>query len=213
MSFPIPNDQPVPNPFGKDQPGPLVTDTEYLIRQAFTQDVRQGYEALFRRYYPSLCSHAVRFVYSREVAEDIVSDVLLSFWKNQAHTHVTTSFRAYLFTAVRNRSYNYLQDEWPRERATDSLPEDVELTRTNDDPHQVLQLTELYNRINDEVCRLSPQCQRVFMLSRFEGRKHREIAEELAISPKTVETHLLKALAHMRRALLALLWVANALCQ
>ncbi|MBC8152481.1 MAG: RNA polymerase sigma-70 factor, partial [Bacteroidetes bacterium] len=197
MSLSLPNDQSRPFSVGKDAPKPIITDTEYLIRQAFALDVRRGYQALFQRYYQPLCSHAVRFVYSREVAEDIVSDVFLSFWKNEVHTHITTSFRAYLFTAVRNRAYNHLQEELHNDNTATPLPESADILRTNDDPHQILQLTELYTRINEEVRSLSPQCQRVFMLSRFEGKNHREIANELTISPKTVETHILKALAHL----------------
>ncbi|HAO50313.1 MAG TPA: RNA polymerase sigma-70 factor, partial [Runella sp.] len=42
----------------------MLLDVEYLIRQAFEEDARRGYELLFRRYYRPLCSQAVRFVYS-----------------------------------------------------------------------------------------------------------------------------------------------------
>ncbi len=82
------------------------------------------------------------------------------------------------------------------------LNEDMEVACDNDDPHHLLELTELYNRINEAVRQLSPQCQRVFILSRFESKRHREIADELAISTKTVEVHILKALAHLRKVLL-----------
>lgn len=202
MPMPLSTDPNQRQPFGNDVSQPIITDSEVLIRQAFVTDVRRGYEALFRRYYQSLCSQAARFVYSREIAEDIVSEVFFNFWKNQAHTHITISFRAYLFAAVRNRASNYLQEELQRRGRMESLPDNSDFSLPDDDPHQMLQLSELYNRINEEVRSLSPQCQRVFVLSRFEGRKHREIAEELDISPKTVEVHILKALAHLRKALL-----------
>lgn len=181
---------------------PLSTDTEWVIRQGFLTSVRTGYELLFRRYYRPLCSQAVRFVYSKEIAQDIVSEVFLNFWKNEVHNHITTSYRAYLFTAVRNRVYNHLQDEFRKESLLGTPTDQSDDALTYDDPQQMLQYTDLYNRLVEEVRSLPPQCQRVFILSRFEGKKGREIADELQISLKTVEAHLFRALSHLRKVLL-----------
>jgi len=91
MSQPFPShpDNPTPinigEPFVNSERPPILVDVEQLIRQAFEQNARQGYELLFRRFYRPLCSHAVRYVYGREVAEDIVSDVFLNFWHTQAY--------------------------------------------------------------------------------------------------------------------------------
>ncbi|KAB7726869.1 RNA polymerase sigma-70 factor [Rudanella paleaurantiibacter] len=208
-----PADQPDPFQPGSDL---KITDSELIIRNAFAQNVRRGYELLFRRYYNVLCSQAVRLVYSADIAQDVVSEVFLSFWKSQAHLHITTSYRAYLFTAVRNRAYNHLQEEFRREsllgRAVEPLADD--LTDPQDDPQRQLLLTELYQRIETEIKSLPPQCQRVFLLSRFEGRRQTEIAEELKISNKTVESHINRALTHLRKVLptgvgLLLLWLGE----
>ena len=47
-----------------------ILDSETFIRQSFKENPRKGYELLFRKYYRALCSHAVRFVYSKETAEE-----------------------------------------------------------------------------------------------------------------------------------------------
>lgn len=194
-----------PHPFNSVNEDPFVqtSDTEWAIRCAFENSTRTGYELLFRRYYRPLCSHAVRFVYSKEIAQDIVSEVFLNFWKNRVHEHITTTYRAYLFTAVRNRVYNHLQEEFRRSDLLGTRTEQPDDAFTDEDPQLLLQYTDLFNRLQEEVRALPPQCQRVFVLSRFEGRKHREIAEELQISPKTVEAHLLRALSQLRKVLLA----------
>lgn len=188
-------------PFRPSESEPIVVDAEYLIRQAFGEDARRGYELLFRRYYRTLCSQAVRFVHSRTIAEDLVSEVFFSFWKNKVHQQITTTYQAYLYAAVRKRAYTHLRQEFQREPA---LPE--EETHETDavgplDPEQLLQYTELYQRIEETVRTLPPQCQRVFVMSRFEGKKHREIADELHISPKTIEAHLSRALSQLRQTL------------
>ncbi|MDQ1085469.1 MULTISPECIES: RNA polymerase sigma-70 factor [unclassified Siphonobacter] len=190
---------------------PIVADSEQFIRQAFAQDSRKGYELLYRRYYKVLCSHAVRYVYGREVAEDLVSEVFLSLWRNQSFMTITSSYRAYLFSAVRKRAYSHVQEEFGRRGISLEQPE--ETLPTQDDPQHILQYTELLNQLENGIRSLPPQCQRVFLLSRFEGKKHREIADELNINQKTVEAHLHKALEHLRRItqngfLFLLLWIS-----
>lgn len=189
-----------PNPFNRPT-GPTGADPEWLIRQAFGQSMEQGYERLFRTYYRILCSHAVRYTYSRAAAEDIVGEVFLNFWQNQAHTHIATSFSAYLFTAVRNRVFTHLAEENKKKRVFGQPSDELTEPTESADPQSILQFTELYQRIEELVRTLPPQCQRVFLLSRFEGLKHREIADELQISVKTVEMHVTRALTEIRRTL------------
>jgi RNA polymerase sigma-70 factor (ECF subfamily) len=180
--------------------GGRLLDNETLLRQAFTQDARQGFTALFRLYYQPLCNHAVRYLHEKDTAEDIVEDVLLNFWRTQAYQHITTSFSAYLFGAVRNRVFNHLRDSVGRQRVElDAAPANACVS--TEDPEQILQSTELFLQIQQTVREMPPQCQRVFVLNRFEGKKTKQIAEELNLSPKTVEMHLTRALSMLRRLL------------
>lgn len=201
MSENIPTKATLVNPFRKPDTDPIVVDAEFLIRQAFAENVRTGYELLFRRYYRTLCSHAVRFVHSRTIAEDLVSEVFFSFWKNQVHQHITTTYQAYLYAAVRKRAYTHLRQEFLPEILSDQIEADTSDAAVSMDPEQLLQYTELSQRIEETVRTLPPQCQRVFVMSRFEGKKHREIADELQISLKTIEAHMNRALTQLRRAL------------
>jgi RNA polymerase sigma-70 factor (family 1) len=178
-----------------------TNDSEIFIRQAFRDDPRKGYELLFRRYYRPLCSHTVRYVYSKEVAEDIVGDIFLIFWKNQIHEQITTSFRSYLYASVRNRAYNYLQWEFKKSADIDTIPESFLTHSIEETPQTMLQFDELFHKIERSIAMLSPQCQRVFLMSRFENKKNKEIAAELSIALKTVEAHIKKALEQMRKSL------------
>lgn len=174
-------------------------DSETFIMKTFESDPRKGCELLFRMYYTALCTHAVRFVYSKEVAEDIVSEVFYTFWNTQAYQSVTTSYRAYLFRSVRNRSYNYISNDLRKSDpiAAAGQPE----IPSSDSPERIMQLDELLTALNQLIASLPPQCQKVFVMNRFEGRKNKEIAEELQLSPRTVETHLYKALSVLRHGL------------
>ncbi|QHV98776.1 RNA polymerase sigma-70 factor [Spirosoma endbachense] len=178
---------------------PVRNDTELFIRRAFAESPQRGCELLFRRYHQALCSHAVRFVYSKETAEDLVSEVFCKFWKTKAYESVTSSFRYYLFRSVRNEAYNYLRLEFQE-------LDNIETAETQEGlfsqrPDQVLQYEEVVHRVEDLVESLPPQCRKVFLLSRFEGRKYQDIATELGISIKTVEVHIVKALSIVRKGL------------
>lgn len=178
-----------------------ILDSEIFIRESFKENPSKGYELLFRKYYRALCSHAVRFVYSKETAEDIVGDVFLVLWKNKVHEQINTSFRAYLYAAVRNRAINYLQWEFKKDNDIDTIHENSLNQVHADTPQTILQYDELFQKIETGIKALPPQCQSVFLMSRFENRKNREIANELGIALKTVEAHIMKALAQMRKSL------------
>ncbi len=184
------------------RPDGSAADKEFFIRHAFDKDAVTGYELLFRRYYRVMCSHAARYVYSKETAEDLVAEVFYTFWKKESHQRITTSFRAYLFTAVRHKCFNYLKWEFRKEDA-DELDEleNNEMISPVPQPDQMMEFDELNIRIDRAIGSLPPQCQKVFLMSRFEGKNYHEIAENLGVSTKAVEAHISKALSIFRRAL------------
>jgi RNA polymerase sigma-70 factor (ECF subfamily) len=177
-----------------------LVDSELFIRQAFEDDPARGYELLFKRYYKQLCSHAVRFVYSKDIAEDIVVDVFSQFWFKQLHRLVTTSYRSYLFTTVRNAAFHHLKRNFGKETLTGEWDELPIATQTNS-PQQELQFQELVLKVEQVIRSLPPQNQKVVLMSRFEGKRNVDIADELGISVKTVEGHITKGLSTLRRAL------------
>lgn len=178
-----------------------VVDAEIMIRRCFETDRLKGCELLFKRYYQPLCSHAVRFVYSRAVAEDIVMEVFSRFWQNEIYKAVNTSYRAYLFTTVRHAAFAYLKSEFGREQPIVLTWEaDSELEHPST-PQQLLQYHELHDKIQEILSGVPPQSRKVFVMSRFEGKKNQVIAEELNLSTKTIEGHITKVLSIMRRSL------------
>ena len=187
-----------------DVPDPIMLDDEALARQLFQTDARQACSWLFRRYYSSLCNHALRFVYAREVAEDIVGEVFCALWTDKLYEQITSSYRAYLFTAVRNRSLNYLRWELNRKQdSTDLMTEGVAAAFATEaqTPAEMIQFDELYQKINETIADMPPQCRRTFLLSRFEQKSYRDIADEMGISVKAVEANISRALSLLRKML------------
>ncbi|GGM96561.1 DNA-directed RNA polymerase sigma-70 factor [Dyadobacter beijingensis] len=180
-------------------PAGMVADDEWLLRSQFSANPEKGCELLFRRYYVNLCNHAIRFVHSRAVAEDIVSEIFTTFWQNQTFLHVSTSYRAYLYKAVRHRAYNYLK--WQMRFIA---PADAPVHASESpSPDEALQYTELHQRIELIVRDLPAQCRRAYLLKRVEGKKYDEVAEEMNISAKAVEALVSRALSRIRKELSA----------
>ncbi len=199
MPEPFPNRENPDSSFKRSVPGlpSGKEDEELFLRKIFKNDPKQGMDILFRTYYTPLCSHAVRFVYSKQVAEDLVSEVFFQFFRTAAYIDITTSYAGYLFRSVRNEAFSYLKREFGKTTLLDGAVESDQIAN-REQPDMEVHFNHLFRKINDTVAELPPQCQRVFLMSRFENKKYHEIAAELQIAPKTVEVHISKALKYLR---------------
>ena len=175
-----------------------LTDTQdQACQRLFLADPQAGFARLFRQYHAVLCQHAFRFVHDQETAKDLVAEVFTTFWQQQQYESVTTSYRAYLFRAVRFRAISYLrhqqvQQQYLLQRSDPGTSEPID---------QLLHEQDLLQYIEQTLNQLPPRCRQVFVMSRFEEKTYAEIAAELAISVKAVEAHISKALVHFRAAL------------
>ncbi|MGV3641970.1 MAG: RNA polymerase sigma-70 factor [Adhaeribacter sp.] len=180
-------------------PAARVTDPELFIRKAFETDPQAGCSLLFRHYYAPLCSHAARLLYSKARAEDLVSEIFYQFYQKQTYLTVSTSYRAYLYKAVRHRAYNQLQAEINRSvDLTDyeHLPDAGELR-----PDALMQYEELSQQVEAAINALPPQRQKIYLMHRFDNRKYADIAEELQLSVRTVEVQIRKASQFLRETI------------
>jgi RNA polymerase sigma-70 factor (family 1) len=180
-----------------------LLDEELLIRKTFESDPKQGCEILFRKYYHLLCSHAVRLVHSSEIAEDLVSELFAKLWTGGLYRNINTSYRAYLFKAVRFSAYNYVRYEMGKTEKMDKVTAWHDPLFCSFKPEETLLFDELSHEIDQIISQLPTQCRTVFILSRFGNRKYKEIADKLGISVKSVEAHITKALDLLRKRLKA----------
>lgn len=185
--------------YSNDSSKAKVLDNENIIRHVIQKNPKEGFELLFKRYYKPLCSHAIRYVYSKEVAEDLVSEIFASMWSKGLYTNITQStFRTYLYQALRNSIYNYLDKEYRNQEHHKKINVISESPIERTTPQSILLFDELVLKIQTTIENLPAQCQRVFILSRIDNKRNREIADELDIKIKTVEAHLTKALTALK---------------
>jgi RNA polymerase sigma-70 factor (ECF subfamily) len=149
---------------------------------------------MFREHFTGLCFFARKYTADLDSAREIVHAVFVRIWENRADFDWEKPAKSYLFTAVYNRSMNFVRDA-RRFVKQDDLHPHVEQGAVFANE---LEAAELETRIQRAIRNLPDKCREVFELSRLEGKKYPEIAEIMNISVKTVESHMSKALALLR---------------
>lgn len=192
-----------------------VISEEYFIEKTFVESPQKGFELLFRKYYTNLCNHAIRFVYSKEMAEDIVAEVFTNFWQNKVYENITTSYRSYLYTSVRYRAYNTIKNEINRTTNLENNEFDFQYSDSSVvlQPDEILHFHELTKKLETSIQNLPQQSRKAFQLNRLEGKKYTEVALEMQITVSAVERLISRALAKIRHELKsewilgAVLWI------
>jgi RNA polymerase sigma-70 factor (ECF subfamily) len=184
----------------------MINDEELFLKRIFDENPEKGVELLYRRYFQPLCSHAMKFIGSKTIAEDLVSEVFYEFYKSKAFSKIQTSFRFYLFRSVRNRAYNFLKSEL---KMTDYFEEKHDITFSEgENPESISQFEEMYQDVQNAVNTLPIERRKIYLMNRFEGKRYQEIADELKLSVKTIEVQLYRSNKHIR-ALLKGKWMLS----
>ncbi len=154
----------------------------------------QEFERHFKSLYKPLCLFALRYTDQVDDAEDIVQQAFADVWDKNRAGHAIGNLKSYLYQAVRNRSLSFATRPVDAE-ATERLP-DME---DSSEEEEILR-SERDARLWDAIDRLPPERKRIFLLSKRDGLRYQEIAEELNLSVKTVENQIGKALKSLRES-------------
>ncbi len=172
----------------------MNAELDNLFRRISFSDDQEAFRELFFDFYPALCVYAKRYVSSPEACEDIVQDAFFSLWKNRKKLEITTSFRNLLITTVKNCCVDYLRKQSVRQNHLDNYT----LPECTDSPEEIFTINELEDILYGALDRLPQNVRTAFMMNRFENLTYKKIAEEMHVSPKTVEAYISKALVMLR---------------
>lgn len=157
---------------------------------------KMAFDRLFRLFYPKLLRFAYHYVKCIEQNEEIVSDVFVWLWTNRQNLNSISSPEQYLFTAVKNRCLNTLRSS----AKTVSLDVTLEKTLTNyDNQLAKMEQSELTEKLNAIINNLPKQQRLVFRMIKENGLTTKQVADILNIAPRTVETHLYKAIKQLKQ--------------
>ena len=159
---------------------------------------KKTFESLFNLYYSGLIVYANRFTNQIEISEDIVHDVFIALWEKKDSLFMESA-KAYLFSSVHNRCLNYLEQLNVRNKYQEQILQRGDITGLLTWEYYVE--SELQEHIEKAINQLPPQCRKIFIMNRFNDKSIAQIAEELEISPRTVEKHIEVALKKLRQEL------------
>ena len=153
------------------------------------------FQKIFEEYYQGLVVFAKKYVVDLDTAREIVQDFFVKFYEKQHFLNINTSVKSYLYLSVKNSCLNYLKSNNIRQRHYENM---LILENDDSDWSDKMEETELEEKIYKAVKNLPTKCSQIFKMNRFEGFSNKEIADELNISKRTVETQISKALKILR---------------
>lgn len=155
---------------------------------------------LYVTYKNRLIYFAMRFLKSREYAEDVFQDAFTVVWQSRRFINPDASFSSYLYTIMRNRILNQLRNAANEEKLKESILSQA-LDYTEDTKREVM-LNDLKSLISHALQQLTPRQREIFEMSREAQLSHKEIADKLGISVNTVQEHISTSLKLIRTYLI-----------
>ncbi len=176
-------------------PGPLHNERELLLQVA--EGSEQAFKELFNAYRKKLYIYILKITGSSETAEDIVHDVFLKIWLNRKKLPQINNFNAYLYRMMFNQAYTGFQRMAKETLILAELQKEQGKGPLFEGEDRIIQ-KEVKQLIKEAVDKLTPQQKLVFIMSRQDGLRHEEIAQQLNISVYTVKNHIAYALRFLR---------------
>ena len=188
----------------------FILQNEHALLKLVAEGNEFAFREIFNHYKDKLFNYTYRITDSEELAEEIVMDAFLKIWCNREDLIYINRFDAYLYTIIRNRAFSAI-----KRRAHEALII-TRLSNISSEYQECTEETVVYNEyqyiLKRAINKLPPQQKLVYSMSREEGLKYEEIADQLNLSKNTVKAHLKKALNTLRLVvsnLLVLFFVAS----
>ena len=179
----------------------------YIMRSTtdipMSNAIVNSFNEIYTSYYKKSFFFAKSYVHDDLAAEDIASESLIKLWE-KLKTEKIDYIEPLLLTILKNKALDYLKHEEVKRTAFESMVDwhQQELsirisTLESCDPNEIFS-DEVESIIRETLKLLPEQTRRIFLVSRFENKSNKEIAEQMGISIKGVEYHISKALKALR---------------
>ena len=172
----------------------LMDERELVLR--LIDGDEDAFCELYAAYKNRLLYFAMKFVKSREFAEDIFQDAFKVVWQSRRFINPDASFSSYLYTIVRNRILNQIRDMANEDKLKEHiLSHAVDSAKETNNKILFDDLKDVLSRALEQ---LTPRQREVFNMSRDLQMSHKEIAEALGVSVNTVQEHISVSLKVIR---------------
>ncbi len=156
-----------------------------------------AFRYFFETYYDDLCNFVNIYIKDEIIAEEIVQEIYIYMWENKEKLKINTSFKSYLFNASKYQSLNFLRNQ----RKRSDIIEKLSFTKRQweEIPNGLFFESDTLKEIlGSAIDSLPEKCRQIFLLSKVDGLSHKEIAEKLNVSIKTIENQITIAFKKLR---------------
>ncbi|MCL7764103.1 RNA polymerase sigma-70 factor [Polaribacter sp. Z014] len=161
------------------------------------KDDEKAFKTLFDRYYKKLVDYSFSFTHNLQEAEDIVQQTFITLWTNRKKINTEKSIKSYLYRITQNSYIDTYRKQKHKESFFDEIKERALSNRINDDDDLIEQRI---SKLKIVIESLPEKCKEILKMNKFQGLKYKEIADQLDISVKTVESHMHTAFKKIRKA-------------
>lgn len=161
-----------------------------------------AFNSIFDTFYLQLYFHCRKYIPDTEEAKDLLQNVFLRLWERRGEIEIEVSLKAYLFRSVQNECLNFIRSSHANVSLSEIDSEYIVLDGgALPTPDEDTESREIENTIDTIIERLPEQCKKIFIMSRMKGLKNKEIAKQLSVSVRTVDTQIYRALKIMKKEL------------
>lgn len=172
-----------------------ISDTQELLRRIALDDI-EAFEEIYNSYSGKMLAYGLNVLRKPEIIEDIVQNIFTDLWIKRKDVRIQ-NMQSYLFSAVKYQIFNHFRNnKLSQEDLTRFNIIDLSMNISRD-----LEYTELEEIIQDCVGKLPNRCQEIFVLSRYQHKSNKEIANALDISIQAVKNQISKAIGIIRHSL------------
>ena len=172
-------------------------DAEVLKRMA--DGDMAAYRFLFDQHFSDLCNFLLIYLHSKELAEEIALEIFTYIWEKRKTLQIKVSFKSFLFSSAKNRAISLYRKE--QKKLFTSIESEQSISPEDSDSLHFLENIELREIIDHAISKLPEKSKQIYLLAWEENLSHKEIAEQMGITPKTVENHVGIALRKLRESL------------
>jgi len=164
---------------------------DYLAVENLKKGDIKAFDDLFSKYSSRLLSFSFKYLKSNEEAEEVVQEVFLYIWDKREGLKPEQSFNSYIFTIA----YNIIRKYFLKKARDNSFKDDLiySLLQPENKLDQVIDYKFLLEKVESYINALPKRRKEIFIKRKYEGLSVKQIAEELEISPNTVENQLASA--------------------
>ena len=164
---------------------------------------KDNFNIIYERNYQRSFMFAKSYVHDDMIAEDIVSDSLVKYWR-LISTQKGEATEALLLSILRNKALDYLRHKAVHDAAIENLEEikkrelSIRISTLEACDSEEIFREEIRTILQRTLQSLPEQTRRIFEMSRFENKTVKEIAIETNLTVKGVEYHITKTLKVLR---------------